>query len=62
MAAEIKKQIPDFTIDYAQDSRQQIADSWPSSIDDSEARNDWNWKHEFDLQRMTFKMLENLKK
>ncbi len=62
IAAEIKKQIPDFTIDYAQDSRQQIADSWPSSIDDSEARNDWNWKHEFDLQRMTFKMLENLKK
>lgn len=62
IAAEIKKQIPDFTIDYAQDSRQQIADSWPSSIDDSEARNDWNWKHEFDLKRMTFKMLENLKK
>ena len=62
IAAEIKKQIPDFTIDYAPDSRQQIADSWPSSIDDSEARNDWNWKHEFDLQRMTFKMLENLKK
>ncbi len=62
IAAEIKKQIPDFTIDYAPDSRQQIADSWPSSIDDSEARNDWNWKYEFDLQRMTFKMLENLKK
>ena len=62
IATEIRKQIPDFTIDYAPDSRQQIADSWPSSIDDSEARNDWNWKHEFDLQRMTFKMLENLKK
>lgn len=62
IADEIKKQIPDFTIDYAPDSRQQIADSWPSSIDDSEARKDWNWKHEFDLKRMTFIMLENLKK
>ncbi|NCT10139.1 MAG: NAD-dependent epimerase/dehydratase family protein [Flavobacteriia bacterium] len=61
IANEIKKRIPDFTLDYVPDSRQQIADSWPSSIDDSEARKDWNWKHEFDLQRMTFKMLESLK-
>ena len=61
IAAEIKKQIPDFTIDYAQDSRQQIADSWPSSIDDSEARNDWNWKPEYDLKLMTKTMIENLK-
>jgi nucleoside-diphosphate-sugar epimerase len=62
IATEIKKQIPDFTIDYAPDSRQQIADSWPSSIDDSEARNDWNWKHEFDLKRMTLEMLNSLEK
>lgn len=62
IADEIKKHIPDFTIEYAPDSRQQIADSWPSSIDDSEARNDWNWKHQFDLSSMTVEMLKNLEK
>ena len=62
IATEIRKQIPDFTIDYATDYRQQIANSWPSSIDDSEARNDWNWKHEFDLKRMTLEMLNSLEK
>ena len=62
IADEIKKHIPDFTIEYAPDSRQQIADSWPSSIDDSEARNDWNWKHQFDLSTMTLEMLKNLEK
>jgi nucleoside-diphosphate-sugar epimerase len=62
IADEIKKHIPDFKIDYEPDSRQQIADSWPSSIDDTEARNDWNWKHQFDLSSMTTEMLENLSK
>lgn len=62
IADEIKKHIPDFKIDYEPDSRQQIADSWPSSIDDTEARNDWNWKHQFDLLSMTTEMLENLSK
>ena len=62
IADEIKKHIPDFKIDYEPDSRQQIADSWPSSIDDTEARNDWNWKHQFDLPSMTTEMLENLAK
>lgn len=62
IADEIKKHIPDFEIDYEPDSRQKIADSWPSSIDDSEARNDWNWKHEFDLKRMTLEMLNSLEK
>ncbi|PQJ75481.1 NAD-dependent epimerase/dehydratase family protein [Polaribacter gangjinensis] len=62
IADVIKKHIPDFTIEYAPDSRQQIADSWPSSIDDSEARNDWNWKHQFDLSSMTVEMLKNLEK
>ena len=58
----IKKHIPDFTITYNPDFRQAIADSWPSSIDDSEARNNWDWQHSFDLDRMTEVMLENLKK
>ncbi|MCB0463914.1 MAG: NAD-dependent epimerase/dehydratase family protein [Flavobacteriaceae bacterium] len=62
LAAEIKKQIPDFTIDYEPDFRQKIADSWPNSIDDSAARQDWNWKHVFDLQTMTNEMLQQLGK
>ncbi|MES2880522.1 MAG: NAD-dependent epimerase, partial [Bacteroidota bacterium] len=43
------------------DYRQQIANSWPRSIDDSVARNDWGWQHEYDLDRMTKDMLENLR-
>ena len=61
IAAEIKKHIPDFSISYKPDYRQQIANSWPQSIDDSVARNDWGWKEEFDLAKMTKDMLENLK-
>jgi nucleoside-diphosphate-sugar epimerase len=61
MALEIKKHIPDFKISYTPDFRQQIADSWPSSIDDSAARKDWNWKHKFDLSSMTTEMLSNIK-
>ena len=61
IAAEIKKYIPDFTISYKPDFRQKIADSWPASIDDSSARQDWNWKHNFDLTSMTVDMLENLR-
>jgi nucleoside-diphosphate-sugar epimerase len=61
MALEIKKHIPDFKISYNPDFRQQIADSWPSSIDDSDARKDWNWKHKFDLSSMTTEMLANIK-
>lgn len=61
MARSIQKHIPDFTIDYAPDFRQDIADSWPKSIDDSDAQNDWNWHPKFDLDRTTATMLENLK-
>lgn len=57
----IKKFIPELTIEYAPDYRQEIADSWPKSLDDHEARNDWGWKHEFDLDKMTEDMLEHLK-
>jgi nucleoside-diphosphate-sugar epimerase len=59
---EIKKHIPDFTISYKPDFRQKIADSWPGSIDDSSARTDWGWKHNFDMDLMTVEMLENLQK
>lgn len=61
IATEIKKRIPEFTISYKPDFRQKIADSWPASIDDSQAREHWNWKHKFDLASMTDEMLENLK-
>ncbi len=60
IGAEIKKHIPEFTMSYAPDYRQQIANSWPQSIDDSVARKDWNWKHEYDLGEMTRDMLDNL--
>lgn len=62
LATSIQKEIPDFEIAYQPDFRQPIADSWPSSIDDSQALKDWNWKHEFDLQKMTKEMLEGLKR
>jgi nucleoside-diphosphate-sugar epimerase len=61
IAAEIQKHIPDFTISYAPDFRQKIADSWPASIDDNRAREDWGWNHHFALDNMTVDMLEHLK-
>ncbi len=60
IAETIQQHIPDFTINYEPDFRQKIADSWPQSIDDSHARNDWNWKHDYDLKSMTSDMLEHL--
>ena len=61
IAAEVKKHIPDFEMSYKPDYRQKIANSWPQSIDDSVARNDWGWKHDYDLQKMTADMFTNLK-
>jgi nucleoside-diphosphate-sugar epimerase len=60
LASEIRKHIPGFSMAYQPDFRQQIADSWPDSIDDSEARNDWGWEPEYDLASMTEDMLRNL--
>jgi nucleoside-diphosphate-sugar epimerase len=60
IAAAIQKHIPEFTISYKPDYRQQIADGWPQSIDDSVARADWGWKEDYDLESMTADMLENL--
>jgi nucleoside-diphosphate-sugar epimerase len=60
IAASIKKHIPEFKINYKPDYRQAIADSWPQSIDDSVARKDWNWNHEYDLEKLTADMLKNL--
>lgn len=62
IAAEIKSHIPEFTIEYKPDFRQEIADSWPQSIDDTYAQEHWNWKHRYNLKEMTLVMLENLKK
>ena len=62
LADSIKKHIPNFEILYEPDYRQQIADSWPNSIDDSSAREEWGWKHKWDLDTMTEDMIKNLKK
>ncbi|MEP7259385.1 MAG: NAD-dependent epimerase/dehydratase family protein [Flavitalea sp.] len=61
IAAEIKKYISGFTISYQPDYRQDIANSWPQSIDDSTARNDWGWKPQYDLAKMTEDMMTNMK-
>ena len=60
IAEAITRHIPGFKISYQPDYRQHIADSWPQSIDDSFARKDWGWEHEYDLEKMTKDMLENL--
>ncbi len=62
LASEIKKHIPDFKISYNPDFRQEIANSWPKSIDDSEAQKQWNWKVEYNLEKMTSNMIDNLSK
>ncbi len=62
VANEIQKHIPDFKITYNPDFRQKIAVSWPSTIDDSEARKDWGWKHTYDLSAMTDIMLKEIRK
>ena len=60
LAAEIKKHIPEFVCEYKPDFRQAIADSWPRTIDDTPAREQWGWRPQFDLTSMTADMLEKL--
>ncbi len=60
LAAEIRKHIPNFVCEYQPDFRQAIADSWPRSIDDSAARQEWGWEPAYDLATMTKDMLEKL--
>jgi nucleoside-diphosphate-sugar epimerase len=60
IAAEIKRHIPDFTITYKTDFRQDIANSWPQSIIEDEARNDWKWYAKYNLSSLVDNMLSNL--
>ncbi len=62
MATEIRKHIPEFKISYNPDFRQQIAESWPQSVDDSIARVDWGYKNKYDLEKMTEIMLDEIRK
>jgi len=60
LAAEIERHIPGFRVEYAPDFRQEIADSWPRSMDDTPAREDWGWSPVYDLPRMVEDMLRRL--
>jgi nucleoside-diphosphate-sugar epimerase len=61
LAQHIRKYIPGFEITYNPDFRQELADSWPDSIDDSRARSDWGWSNAFDTARLTEKMIEEIR-
>ncbi|EDV25458.1 uncharacterized protein TRIADDRAFT_24631, partial [Trichoplax adhaerens] len=61
LAYEIKKYVPHFEISYEPDARQAIADSWPEVFDDSNARRDWGWQHEYDLSAMVAEMITLVK-
>ena len=60
LASAIQKRMPDFSTTYAPDFRQEIADSWPDSIDDSRAREDWGWSHKFGINELVDVMLEHV--
>jgi nucleoside-diphosphate-sugar epimerase len=60
LAKEIKKHHPEFTISYSPDYRQQLAESWPASVDDAVANQDWGWKHRYGIEVIVSEMLKNL--
>jgi nucleoside-diphosphate-sugar epimerase len=60
LAVAIQRKLPAFEIAYKPDSRQQIADSWPKSLDDSRAASDWGWKARIGVEQMVGDMLENV--
>ena len=62
LAQEIHKHVPDFRCEFRPDARQEIADSWPKSLDDTAAQEDWGWKPEYDLETMTADMLRRLRR
>jgi nucleoside-diphosphate-sugar epimerase len=61
LAREIRKELPGFKVSYAPDFRQAIADTWPQSVDDSTARNDWGFKQNYNLERMSRIMLKEIR-
>ena len=61
LATSIQNHIPEFEIEYKPDYRQDIADSWPSSIDDSSSKEDWGWENQYDLKQITEEMIEGIK-
>ena len=61
LAAEVRRHIPGFVCTYKPDERQQIADSWPKSIDDTSSRNDWGWRPEFNLRKTVEDMLKHIR-
>ena len=61
LGAEIQKHLPEFTMSYNPDHRQAIAESWPSSIDDTHARNDWNWDNKYNLSAMVEDMITHIR-
>jgi nucleoside-diphosphate-sugar epimerase len=61
LAGSVTKYLDNFKCTFTPDERQKIADSWPKTIDDTKARNDWGWKHDFDLDKISIEMIKNLK-
>jgi len=61
LAEKISKYIPELKMTYNPDSRQLIADDWPQVFDDSEARKDWGWKHEYDLDKLVEDIMQQVK-
>ena len=61
LAKNVAKHIPNFKCTFTPDERQKIADSWPKTIEDTSAREDWGWQHQFDLDKISVEMIKNLK-